>query len=200
MWRKHHDFWQKGYLRYASVESINQSCAILLFLLLLRPLILFYKSVESWIGGGLVTSWRAMIACSCHRMSMFFVKELQISRTWKWKQSKDRWSIYELNVYKKSNRYFYYQVTLRLQCEMFRVWAPSETKILHFIWDAQITWSWWLSPPSNVMKKPRSSVCTHSEHQACTKNILQSLCISNKIVETYRNQHLRRFEIEKCNT
>jgi hypothetical protein len=37
--------------------------------------------------------------------------------------------------------------------------------------------------------KPRSSVCTHSEHLACTIKILQSLCVSHKIVETYRNQH-----------
>jgi hypothetical protein len=37
--------------------------------------------------------------------------------------------------------------------------------------------------------KPRSSVCTHSEHQARTIKILQSLCVSHKIVETYRNQH-----------
>jgi hypothetical protein len=35
--------------------------------------------------------------------------------------------------------------------------------------------------------KPRSSVCTHSEHQALAIKILQSLCVSHKIVETYRN-------------
>jgi hypothetical protein len=34
--------------------------------------------------------------------------------------------------------------------------------------------------------KPRSSVCTHSEHQARTIKIPQSLCVSHKIVETYR--------------
>jgi hypothetical protein len=39
--------------------------------------------------------------------------------------------------------------------------------------------------------KPRSSVCTHSEHQARTH--LQSLCVSHKIVETYRNQHAQKF-------
>jgi hypothetical protein len=37
--------------------------------------------------------------------------------------------------------------------------------------------------------KPRSSVCTYSEQQARTIKILQSLCVSHKIVETYRNQH-----------
>jgi hypothetical protein len=47
-----------------------------------------------------------------------------------------------------------------------------------------ISWSviWWDD-------KPRSSVCTHSEHQARTINLLQSPCVSHKIVETYRNQH-----------
>jgi hypothetical protein len=38
--------------------------------------------------------------------------------------------------------------------------------------------------------KPRSSVCTHSEHQACTIKILQSLCGSHKIVETYRKKSM----------
>jgi hypothetical protein len=41
--------------------------------------------------------------------------------------------------------------------------------------------------------KPRSGVCTHSEHQACTVKILQSLCVSHKIVETYKNQHAPKF-------
>jgi hypothetical protein len=41
--------------------------------------------------------------------------------------------------------------------------------------------------------KPRSSVCTHSEHQARTIKILQSLCVSQEIVETYRNQHAPKF-------
>jgi hypothetical protein len=41
--------------------------------------------------------------------------------------------------------------------------------------------------------KRRSSVCTHSEHQARTIKILQSLCVSHKIVETYRNQHAPEF-------
>jgi hypothetical protein len=41
--------------------------------------------------------------------------------------------------------------------------------------------------------KPRSSVGTHSEHQAPTIKILQSLCVSHKIVETYRNQHAPKF-------
>jgi hypothetical protein len=41
--------------------------------------------------------------------------------------------------------------------------------------------------------KPRSSVCTHSEHQARTIKILQSLCVSHKIVETYRSQHAPKF-------
>jgi hypothetical protein len=34
------------------------------------------------------------------------------------------------------------------------------------------------------MKMPWSSVCKHSKHQACTIKILQSLCVSHKIVET----------------
>jgi hypothetical protein len=41
--------------------------------------------------------------------------------------------------------------------------------------------------------KPRSSVCTHSEHQTRTIKILQSLCVSHKIVETCRNQHAPKF-------
>jgi hypothetical protein len=41
--------------------------------------------------------------------------------------------------------------------------------------------------------KLRSSVCTHSEHQAYTIKILQSLCINFKIVETYRHQHAPKF-------
>ena len=45
--------------------------------------------------------------------------------------------------------------------------------------------------------KPRSSACTHSEHQAHTIKILQSLCISHRIVETYRNQHAPKFSKEK---
>jgi hypothetical protein len=47
--------------------------------------------------------------------------------------------------------------------------------------------------------KPRSSVCTHSEHQARTIKILQSMCISHKIVETYRNQHAQRSQKGKWN-
>jgi hypothetical protein len=43
-------------------------------------------------------------------------------------------------------------------------------------------------------------VCTQSEHQARTIKILQSLCVSHKIVETYRNQHAPRFEEEKTGT
>jgi hypothetical protein len=49
--------------------------------------------------------------------------------------------------------------------------------------------------------KPRSSVCTHSEHQARTIKILQALCVSHTIVETYRNQHAPKFskgKIEWC--
>jgi hypothetical protein len=46
--------------------------------------------------------------------------------------------------------------------------------------------------------KPRSSVCTHSEHQARTIKILQSLCASHKIVETYRNQHAQCLLSEPC--
>jgi hypothetical protein len=34
--------------------------------------------------------------------------------------------------------------------------------------------------------KPRSSVCTHSEHRAHTIKILQSLCLSHKIVDIQR--------------
>jgi hypothetical protein len=45
--------------------------------------------------------------------------------------------------------------------------------------------------------KPKSSVCTHSEHQARTIKILQSLCVSHKIVETYRNQHALRSRDER---
>jgi hypothetical protein len=41
--------------------------------------------------------------------------------------------------------------------------------------------------------KPRPSVCTHSEHPAHTIKILLSLCVSYKIVETYRNQHAPKF-------
>jgi hypothetical protein len=41
--------------------------------------------------------------------------------------------------------------------------------------------------------KLRSSVCTHSEYQARTIKILQPLCVSHKIVETYRNQHAPMF-------
>jgi hypothetical protein len=37
--------------------------------------------------------------------------------------------------------------------------------------------------------KLRSSVCTHSEHQARSIMMLLSLCVSHKIVETFRNQH-----------
>jgi hypothetical protein len=37
------------------------------------------------------------------------------------------------------------------------------------------------------------NVCTHSEHQARTIKILQSLCVRHKIVETYRNQHASKF-------
>jgi hypothetical protein len=33
----------------------------------------------------------------------------------------------------------------------------------------------------------------HSEHQARTIKILQSLCISHKIVETYKNQYAPKF-------
>jgi hypothetical protein len=46
--------------------------------------------------------------------------------------------------------------------------------------------------------KPRSSVCTHSEHQARTIKILQSLCVSHKIVETYRNQHAQCILSDPC--
>jgi hypothetical protein len=42
--------------------------------------------------------------------------------------------------------------------------------------------------------KPRSRMCTHSEHQARTIKILQSMCVSHKIVVTYRKQHAPRFE------
>jgi hypothetical protein len=35
------------------------------------------------------------------------------------------------------------------------------------------------------------------EHQARTIKILQSLCVSHKIVETYRNQHAPKFSIGK---
>jgi hypothetical protein len=41
--------------------------------------------------------------------------------------------------------------------------------------------------------KPRSSVCTYSEHQVRTTKILRSLCVSHKIVETYRYQHALKF-------
>jgi hypothetical protein len=41
--------------------------------------------------------------------------------------------------------------------------------------------------------KLRFSVCTYSEHQARTIKILQSLWVSHKIVETYRNQHAPNF-------
>jgi hypothetical protein len=46
--------------------------------------------------------------------------------------------------------------------------------------------------------KPRSSVCTHSEHQARTIKILQSLCVSHEIVETYRNQHAQCILSDPC--
>jgi hypothetical protein len=46
--------------------------------------------------------------------------------------------------------------------------------------------------------KPRSSVCTHLEHQARTIKILQSLCISHNIVETYRNQHAQCILSDLC--
>jgi hypothetical protein len=46
--------------------------------------------------------------------------------------------------------------------------------------------------------KPRSSVCTHSEHQARTIKILQSLCVSHKIVETYKNQHAHCILSDPC--
>jgi hypothetical protein len=46
--------------------------------------------------------------------------------------------------------------------------------------------------------KPRSSVCTHSEHQAGTIKILQSLYVSHKIVETYRNQHAQCVWSDPC--
>jgi hypothetical protein len=57
----------------------------------------------------------------------------------------------------------------------------------------QITWVWWLSRPldETINRRP---VCTHSEHQARTVKILQSLCVSHKIVETYRNQHAPKFK------
>jgi hypothetical protein len=38
-----------------------------------------------------------------------------------------------------------------------------------------------------------SSVFTHSEHQGCNIKTLQSLWVSHKIVETYRNQHAPEF-------
>jgi hypothetical protein len=41
--------------------------------------------------------------------------------------------------------------------------------------------------------KLRSNVCTHSKYQARTIKILQSLCKSHKIVESYRNQHATKF-------
>jgi hypothetical protein len=37
------------------------------------------------------------------------------------------------------------------------------------------------------------AVYKHSEHHACTIKIQQSLCISHKIMETYRNQHAPKF-------
>jgi hypothetical protein len=46
--------------------------------------------------------------------------------------------------------------------------------------------------------KPRSSVCTHSEHKARTIKILQSLCVSHKIVEPYRNQHAQCILSDSC--
>jgi uncharacterized Tic20 family protein len=41
-------------------------------------------------------------------------------------------------------------------------------------------------------------VCTHSEHQARTIKILQSLCVSHKIVETYSNQHTQCILSDPC--
>jgi hypothetical protein len=87
--------------------------------------------------------------------------------------------------------------------------TPSRGQSLPLIFwksrDAQVTWMIYQHPVTAAIftnesrwdDKPRSSVCTHLEHQARTINILQSLCVSHKIVETYRNQHAFRSRDER---
>jgi hypothetical protein len=56
-----------------------------------------------------------------------------------------------------------------------------------------ITWGWWLSRPSDETTN-LSLVCARIQNikHALTIKILQSLCVSHKIVETYRNLNMRQ--------
>jgi hypothetical protein len=76
--------------------------------------------------------------------------------------------------------------------------SPTGTRIFEFEWDARITWGWRLSRPLDETIN-QGPVCMHSEHQARTIKILQSLCVSHKIVETCRNQHAPKFSKGKWN-